>query len=55
VENETMKRREMEERLTVLVLVRMIAKMIIASSLTHSFTTASSGLPFKSVSVFIVI
>jgi hypothetical protein len=47
VENETMKRRDMEERLTVLVLVRPIAIVIIAS-LTHSLATVSSGLPFKS-------
>jgi hypothetical protein len=48
VETETMKRRDMEERPTVLVLVRLIAIMIIASSLTYSLPTASSGLPFKS-------
>lgn len=47
VENETTKRRDMEEGLRVLVLVRLIATMIIASSLTHSLTTASSVLPFK--------
>jgi hypothetical protein len=48
VENETMKRRDMEERPRVLVLVRLIPIMIITSSLTHSLPTASSGLPFKS-------
>lgn len=42
-ETERMKRRDMEERLTVLVLVRLIAIMITAS-LTHPLTTASSGL-----------
>jgi hypothetical protein len=52
VENETMKRRDMEERLTVLVLVRLIAIVIIASSLTYSLTTASSGLPFESSLIY---
>ena len=54
VENETMERRDTEERLRVLVLVRLITITIIASLLTHSLTTASSGLPFKS-SLFIII
>ena len=48
VENETMECRDMEERLTVLILVRLVAIMIIASLLTHSPTTASSRLHFKS-------
>ena len=56
VDNETMKRKDMEERLTVLVLVlvRLIVITIVVS-LTHSLTTASSGLPYKSVSVFIIV
>jgi hypothetical protein len=54
VDEETMKRRDMEERLTVL-LVRLIVIIIIASSLTHSLTTAFSGLPFKFFSVFMII
>ena len=48
VENETMKHWDIVERLTVLVLVRLVAIMIIASLLTNSITTASSGLHFKS-------
>ena len=47
VENETMKRRDMEERLTALVLVRLITIMIIASSLTYYLTNVPSGLHFK--------
>jgi hypothetical protein len=46
--NEMMERRGMEQRLTVTILVRLIAMMIIASSLTHSLTVAFSGSPFKS-------
>jgi hypothetical protein len=46
VDNEAMKQRNMEERLTVLVLVCLTVVMITASALTHSLITASFGLPF---------
>lgn len=58
VDNETMKRRDIEEQLAVLVLVRLIVGNNDCCLLAYTSpycTTASSGLPFKFVSVLIII